>query len=96
MKMLTEKGKQSPVELSFGFQVGQVPRVIDDDQLWPLQAGDDLGCHPGVGPWVRCPGHDECGDVEGSEQRPVIRPAGAAAQRRGGPGWRGGGHRHDG
>jgi len=87
-KMSIEKGEQGLVELSFGFQVEQVPGAIDDDQLGSLQAGDNLGRHLSVGPRVSCPGHDERGDVEGSEQRPVVRPAAAASQRHRGACWR--------
>ena len=69
-----------------------MPGAVDDDQFRPPQAGHDLGCHRGVGPRVRRPGHDERGDVERGEQRPVIGPAAAAAQCRRGARRRGGGH----
>ena len=90
--MLAKEGEQCLVVLGFGFQVGQVPGAVDGDELGPLEAGDDLGCHRGGGPRVRGSGHDEGGDVQVSEQRPVVGPAAAAAQRRGGSCWRGGGH----
>ncbi|MDX6419920.1 MAG: hypothetical protein QOG28_4540 [Trebonia sp.] len=85
----TEEGEQGLVELGFGFQVGQVPGAIDGDQFRPLQAGDDLGCHRGVGPRVRCPGHDERGDVErrtrpapGAGYSPATADASAVRRRR--------------
>lgn len=51
-RMCPEECAQGIVELALGFQVGQVAGALDHEDLGVLEAGDDLGGHRVVRPWV--------------------------------------------